>query len=361
MANQVAYGFTTLEDVFERRLTVDNAQVVQTAIQESVVEHTRALNAAISRFSPATEEHVRRFTLQAGGTLQPVTEEGEALPTKPGTYFDVAWPLQRGGDAWASTMESRELMTVGEANEMTMNSLLKDADWMMRHLLSAILDNTSWAYEDPRYQTLTIQPLVNGGVTLPIVGGGTEASNHYSAQSAAIADGTNPFPTMMAQLKKHQSLVNVGGPFVCYIPSNVVDDVKALTDFTPVRDEDIQYGSGSNQIRPVDLDAIKGPGQEVIGKCNEWWIVEWARLPNNYLFGHCLNAAPPLWHREQPAESLKGLILMNHNSGPNLQKVEVRRITGFGAVNRLNGIVKQVEKGDTTYVIPTGYATPLPI
>ena len=100
--------------------------------------------------------------LVAGGTLQPLDEWGNPLPVKDEGYYDVAFPIQRGGTAWGTNRESRAMMTVAEAQRFTLGALRRDADWMRRHFLAALFDNTTWTFQDDFKGAFTVQPLANG-------------------------------------------------------------------------------------------------------------------------------------------------------------------------------------------------------
>jgi hypothetical protein len=88
---------------------------------------------------------------------------------------------------------------------------------------------------------------------------------------------------------------------VVYIATSRKATTEALTNFVPVSDPDIQYGSGVDQITPGQFDdSIRGFGDEVLGKCDGCWIVEWTSLPAGYMIAHARGAL-----QQNPAARVK--------------------------------------------------------
>ena len=358
MANTLAYGFVGLEHLFAEKLENVNVDVVNTAIQQTTEEYNRQIAAMNGEIFAPTEQYKVRFSQPGSGTLQPLDEWGNPLPVREAGYYDVAFPIQGGGTNWGTNRVTRALMTVGDVNRYMLETLRRDADWMRRHAFAALLDNTTWSFDDPQHGTLTIQPLANGDSVTYVKKSGISATDtHHLAQAAAIADATNPFDDIYDDLMEHP--INMGGQVVCYIPTNVKAAVEGLTGFVEVKDPDIMYGNASDTLNGM-ID--RGLGDEVLGKVNHCWIVEAGALPNNYVVGTVRGGgAPPLWMREYPAASLKGLFRENHSPDGNLQENRFIRYAGFGAYNRVGAMVYFVSAGDTTYDIPTGYTNPLAV
>ena len=84
-------------------------------------------------------------------------------------------------------------------------------------------------------------------------------------------------------------------------------------------------------------------------------------MPDNYIVAVAVDADPVVAMREYPVASLQGLFRENHSPDGNHAETRFLRYAGFGAQNRIGAAVYQVEGGDTTYDIPTGYSTPLPV
>jgi hypothetical protein len=360
MANELAYGFVQLSHLGDERVTEVGVSVVMRAVEESLAEYNRMINALMGQFVQRTTDHKRRYKLAGGGTLQPLDENGIPQPVRPSGYYDVAWPIQGGGDAWATNRVSRALLTVDEANRFTLDSLKRDADWNRRHILAACFDNTTWTYEDDVFGDLTIQPLANGD-TVEYVrrGGATSTDDHYLAQASSIDDANNPFDDIYDELMEHPSN---SGPIVVYIPTNLKSSVTGLTDFTEIGDPDIDYGTGVNQIvGDPDMfdDTIRGFGDEVLGKVGKCWVVEWIALPDSYMLAHARGAGPVLAMREYDAPELRGFFPENHSPDGNIQEMRMIRYAGYGALNRVAAVVQRI--GNASYAIPSGYTNPLAV
>ncbi len=358
MANTLAYGFVGLEHLFGQRLETVNVQTINDAIQQSVDEHSRQVTAMTGDMFAFTTEYQVRFTQPGVGTLQPLDEWGIPLPVKSEGSYDVAFPIRGGGTAWGDNRVTRALMTVDEVNRMVLDALQRDSDWVKRHMLAAIFDNTTWTYDDPDKGNLTIQPLANGdAVTYLKRSGAAAVDTHHLAQAAAIADATNPFDDIYLDLIEHP--VNAGGQVVCYVPTANKAAVEGLAGFTEIGDPDITPGANT---ATVNGRMDRGWGDEVIGKVNKCWIVESGILPDNYIVANVRNGgAPPLWARQYDSPTLQGLIRENHSSNGNLMEERLIRYLGFGSYNRVGAMVYFVGAGDTTYDIPTGYAAPLAV
>ena len=116
MANQVAYGFVRLQDVFASRVTEIGVGEVAAAIDQSLTEHNRQLNALIDNFCVRTTQFKTRYRTPSSLRLQPLDEHGRALPVTTAGHYDVAWPIQMAGIAHGRTFLAREKMTVEEVD-----------------------------------------------------------------------------------------------------------------------------------------------------------------------------------------------------------------------------------------------------
>ena len=357
-----AYGFVGLEDLYARRVSQVGTARIYTAIQESLAEHTRVVNGLMSAFVERTTAAQEQYELPAGGTLQPLDADGNPLPVKPSGSYQVAFPIQGGGTAWGTNRVTSALMSVEEANRHTMDTQDKDANWLRRHIMGALLDNTTWIYADKigpngakGLGDISIQPLANNdSVLYTRKNGDVAADNHYLAQANAIDDSNNPFPTIYTELNEHPS--NAGGPIVVYVATSLVTSIEALTNFVEVKDPDIVPGNSSDTLGGI-ID--RGFGDEVIGKVDKCWIVEWSQLPSGYMIGHARGGGAVLKMREYPATELQGLFPESHDVDGNHMETRVIRYAGFGVSNRVGAVCYYVGSG--TYAIPSGYETPMPV
>lgn len=355
MANNVLpYGFTQWEELADELVTVIGERAVFDGVVVSAQEHTRMVNAMLASLVERTTDHKIENFLGGAGTLQPITESADPRVVREGGSYITALPIQDAATAWGTTRKSRALMTVKQAGRFVVNSMRKDADWVRRHTMAAVLDNTSWSFVDDNSKigTLTIEPLANGDVTFDIIGGTSEASQHYFADSNAIDDANNPYPTIYSQLKKHFG--NTGN-VIAFIPNGLVATTEALTDFIAVVDPDIAVGAMAETIR-ADTTPIRQFGDEVLGKVNRCWIVEWKQLPAGYIFAYDDGADKVIGMREEKAASLQGFYVEEGVSGGSLKSTNMLRHAGFGVQNRVGAVVYQI--GNGSYQIPASGSTP---
>ena len=363
--NTVPYGFIGLQNLYDTRAQQAGAQLILDAVNQSAAEYNRILNGMLSIFVQQTTVAQEEFALPGSGTLQPLDEWGNPLPTRVSGSYTVAYPIQGAGDAFGDNRVSRQLMTVGEIARMTTEIMRKDKDWMIRHLLGAIFDNTTWTFADKvgadgtrGLGNITIQPLANGDSVVYNRIGGTAAAtdDHYLGQADAIDDTHNPFPTIKAELTEHPGNT---GELVSYIATNLATSVTALTEFVEVGTTGIALGSGSDTIS-VDPASLLGFGREVLGKTKSGvWIVEAPILPSSYIVTVATGTDAPFRMREYPAPALQGLFTETFNEDGNRFITRMLRYCGFGCRNRVGAHVTYI--GNGTYAIPSGYSTPLPV
>ena len=333
--------------------------LIYDAIRESAAEHTRQINGLMASFVERTTGHKERFYLPGAGTLQPLDEWGNPLVVREAGYYDVAYPIQGGGTAWGDNRVTRALMTVEEANRQMIESQRRDADWLRRHILASVFDPTAWTFDDTEFGNLTIQPLAitSDGVTYGRVGGSASTDEHYLAQAGAIADDANPFDDIYDELMEHPS--NSGGPVVTYVPTNLTSTIEGLTAFNEVSDPDVIKGIASDRLDEGSIEAIRGFGDEVLGKVNKNWIVEWRALPDNYMLAHARGGGPVVKMREYGAPELQGFFPERFSPDGNLQETRMIRYAGFGVANRIAAVAYRI--GNGSYAVPTGYDTPLSV
>jgi hypothetical protein len=242
-------------------------------------------------------------------------------------------------------------MTVDEANRNTVAAQQADADWMRRHIMAALFNDSEWTYTDPRWGALTVKPLANGdAVTYVRKGGVTATDTHYLAQAAAISNAANPFETIYDELMEHPS--NGDGDVVVYVATSLKASIKSLTAFVEVDDADVQKGANSDSlvapIRP-------GFGDTVLGKVDRCWIVEWKALPADYMFAHAVDGGPVLTMREHAEGELQGFYPERFDADGNTMGTRMLRMCGFGVHNRVGALCYYV--GGAAWVDPTEFAT----
>jgi hypothetical protein len=363
--NVVTAGFQELKDLAAQRIITINVQTLQTAIQTSLAVYTSQVAAILSGIVQETVDYKLRFQLPSGRTLQPLDAGGNPLPAIPTGVYDVALPIQMGGDAWGNDRISRAKSTVLDVDRNVMEQMRADADWLLRHFLAAVFTNVTWPYTDPLYGALTIQPLANADtVTYVLSSGVPSTDNHFFFQAAAIADATDPYATLYQALAHHPSNT---GPFIAYISSSLVATTLALAAFAEVRDPDVIYSItnpvlGTGVVNPNDNQynggSMLGFGDRVLGKVDNMWIVEWSRLPAGYILGHASGVTDVVGMRQEPEAELQGLFPEFVTRDGNLYEYRAIRRAGFGVMNRIGAAMMLVGAG--AYAIPSGYTAPLP-
>lgn len=350
------FGFVGYEDIADERVVDGNIEYINLAVARSLEEHNRQVTAGLAELAERTTDYTIRYKLGSGGTLQPMDEWGNPMPVKDEGFYDVAFPIQGGATAWGDNRVSRALMTVAEAQRQTMGMLRRDADWLRRHFLAALFDNTTWTFNDEEKGALTVQPLANGDTVTYVRNNGTWAvDTHYLTQAGAIADATNPFPTIRTELSEHPEN---GGPYVAYVPSALTGAVMGLANFVDVSDPNVNPGIMAPSLTNIPG---RGFGDAVLGYVDGVWIVEWSFLPATHVIAIARGAeAKPLKMREYNSPALQGFFQENHSPDGNLQLRKFFRYAGFGAYNRVGALVFEPSNAGA-YNIPAGYTTPVAV
>lgn len=355
MANQVLYGFINLQNVFSQRIDQVGVRVIADAIQATVDEHNRQMDALLGLFVRRTTDFKTRFKSPALARLQPLDEQGRAVPIRAAGYYDVSFPLQKAGAAWGTTYEARVKMTVEDANNVTATMLMADSRWVRDHILAALFARAGWTYTDDEHGALTIKGLASGDTDSYLVMAGSDAGatdDHYSAQAAAIADATNPFPTLYTELKTHPEN---SGEVVALIPTNQRTAVEGLATFRPIQDPNVRAADTATVLTGRLAQAVPGT---VIGYADKVWIAEWPSLPDNYIIATTTGGERALAMREQPEPELQGFKQVATRDDHPFYEKQWQRIAGFGGWNRVNAAIRRI--GDAAWAVPTNYDSPMP-
>lgn len=357
MANQVLYGFYSLRDRLADNVQTVGIEVVNRAIDDTLTEHNRQIDALLALFAERTTAAKRRYRTPAAGRLQPVDSQGRAVPIRGGASFDVAFPMQRGAVAWGQDYEASLKMTVQQANNTLASLLMADRNWVADHALGAIFTNASWSYDDADDDigSLTIKGMANSDTDTYMFANSVSLAtdSHYNAQAAAIANATDPFPALYTELTEHPENM---GEVVALIPTNQVDAVRALSGFFPVTDPNIQLGLSSSRL--VGDLGIQVPGKVFGYHSSKVWLAEWKRLPNDYIVGAMTDGPRALGMREEPIAQLQGFNRVAEAQDFPFYRSDYLRKAGFGANNRIGACVVRI--GNASYAIPTGYSSPMP-
>lgn len=349
----VLYGLLQQADLASERLTTVGTDLVMDAVNQSLAEHNRQLDALMSLFVTRRTDFKTRFQIANAWRLQPLDENGRALPVKPSGYYDVSWPIQMAGTAWGFNWVTREKITVGEVARITAGHMEADVRWMRDHVLAALFykNGTSpWTFSDPLNGTLSIYGLANGDTTVYSIAAGATAAatdDHLLFDATVAAD---TFTTIYDELMEHPEN---GGEVIAFIPTNLKATVEALATFYPIEDPDLRIGTGNTVLAGRLGTAVPGT---VLGKIEKVWVVEWKHLPNDYILGLATEGERALAMREDEEQALRGFKLRGERDDHPWYEQQFARRAGFGAWNRVNAIVV---KAAASYTVPTGYDSPL--
>lgn len=356
MAVELLNGFYNLKDVVNQRVTGDLIPVVTDAIDQSLSEHARVTDIMTEMFVKKTTEHKIRYKSPVAAKLQPLDEHGRARKIKGAGSYDLAFPMREAGAALGETRIALVKMTVQEVNDRIATLLDADKRWLRDMILAALFDNAGYTFSDDEYGDLAVKGLANQDGTLYLVKAGAETGSeaqHYRAITA-LNNSTSPFNTIYRDLTSRPENFG-GGEVISLIPTNLEDDVMALTNFIDFDDPDIQRGSASDIL--VGRLGVSVPG-EVIGKVDRNWIVRWDALPDDYIVSTITSGERALAMREHPEAELQGFKRVANRDDDPYYESQYVRYAGFGAWNRVGSIITRVDAGGT-YAVPTGFAQPM--
>lgn len=354
MANAVTYGFQSLENVFDQRVTEIDVRVVESAITQTIAEHNRVMNSLLGLFVRQTTEFKIVYNTLGSARLQPLDADGRALPVRGAASYSRSFPIFRGGHAWGASYEARLRMTVQELNNELERALMADRNFLRDHLLAALFTNVNYTFSDEQHGSLTIQPLANSdSETYWTVGGGSAAAaaEHFLAQAAGIADGSNPYPTIHSLLTSYQDNT---GTVIALIPTNLRSDTENLATFHPAPDPRIRLGSATDQM--VNPPTVATPGT-YIGYVEGVDVYEWKQLPSSYIVALTEGGEPPIAMREDDILQLRGFQMVAEREDFPWWQRQFRRKAGMGTWNRTGAVIYRI--GNASYAIPSNYTAPI--
>lgn len=305
-----------------------------------------------------TTNHTERYKLPGGGYLQARDPQSSVGNVKAYGGYDVAYPLYDFGAAVGGNDVAMAYMTVGDLERHVSTVAIQNVNTVRLQMLRRIFKNTTDTFVDEINGSLTIQPLANNdSVTYaPVLGSSTEATETHYLESGyaatAISDTNNPYTVIRAELEEHFGASTGGNNIVAFIHPDEVPETEDLSDFDPVEDNFIRSSMTVNV--PINLPNVPG---RIIGRTNGVWVVEWRYLPTGYAIGIDLEAPAPLKMRIDPADTGlgRGLQLVATQQIYPFQNAFYRNRFGFGAGNRLNGVVMEFGTGGS-YSIPSGFS-----
>jgi hypothetical protein len=353
MANILGYGFRDLRDQADSQITEQLIPVINTAITETVAFHNEEMDRVLSMFVKKTTDHALRYKTPADAKLQPLDEHGRARKIRVGAQYDVGFPLQAAGLAEGATDTTRKLETVQDVSDITVTMTMADKNWMLDHVLGTLFAVADWTFTDERFGALVVKPLANGdAITYLGRNGSSATADHNTGQAAAIADLTNPFPGIYSRLTRP---MGSNGRVISFVASNLVASVQGLSSFFEPPDPNIRAAVTTEEL--IGTLPAGTPG-EVLGYANRVWIVDWARLPDNYIVSIIEGGERPVAMREYEVASLRGFRRAGERNDYPYFETQFKRDAGFGIWNRVGADVVRI--GNASYAVPTGYEVPMP-
>ena len=362
MANTQEYGLFQLLDLSQLNpnqlaSTVDSGLLIS-AMEMDRAMHNQSIEALSRLFCVTTSDY--QLEVQQSGTSrnQPLDENGRAIPIKAPPPYTVAFPLQASGTAWGANHVTRVQMTARDLARTLAQMYRGDYIWVEDHILAHLFANASYTHRDPTGKgNLTIRGLANGDA-VTYYNQTTQAlatDSHYLFQAAGIADATNPYPTIAAELKEHPGN---GGEVVAFISTSLKATTQALTEFRSAQlDSDIQLASTVTRL-VGSLNVTLPMGATVLGKTDSGvWVVEWPRLPAGYIVAIMTGGPRPLARRVFPEAQLQGFKPFGERPDFPYWEEQWQRWEGYGALNRVGAVAMLIGAG--AYAVPTNYGTPM--
>lgn len=355
------FGVLNINDSDRVYLSTLGQGVVYDAVNEILTRHNAELNAALGVFvDETTEDHKRRYKLPGGGRMQRLGNQSTAAAVKATGSWDVAYPLEEFAASWGSDRVDYAYMTVQDLDRHLKTITAQNINTVRFELLKALLNSAQDTFIDPLWGSLSIEPLANGDSVVfpPVLGSESEAAeNHYLESgyaAASISDSNDPVVTAVDELEEHFGAATGGSNIVIFCNNAQRAKLGGLTDFDPVVDRFIN--PGTQTAVPDGLPA--GVPGRILGRHNAGaWLVEWRWIPANYLVGIHMDAPAPLVKRRDPGYTNlpDGLTLVKESDMYPFTQSHYSNRFGFGAGNRLNGVVIELGTGGT-YTVPTAYA-----
>lgn len=356
------YGILGISDNERVFVNAIGQSVVYDATQQILGDHNADLDRAKGIFvERQTTDHKIRYKLSGGGRMQERDRYGRPAAVKATGEWDVAFPIKDFADQLGNDDISLAYMTMQDYDLNIDTITRRNLNTVRFEILKRLFNNTQTTVVDPIYGSLAIEPLANGDTVVypPVIGSESEATeDHYLEAgylATAISDTNNPYNTISDDLTHHFGKDQGGSPIAVFINSAQVALTRALGDFVKLPDN--WERPGNDTAVPTGLPATL-PGR-VIGRLtySGVWVVEWSWIPATYMLGLHLDAPKPLVERvdESGTGIARGLALVVEDEKWPLQASVWRHRFGFGAGNRLNGVVMEVANGGT-YTIPTAYA-----
>lgn len=308
-----------------------------------------------------------------GGRMQKMAKQGSVEATRAGQRWFCGYPLFAFGNKQIYEVPWLDRATFRDLAVSILNATLQDVETTIVEMENAILNNVNSTFDDSQWPGMnaqnvgaapapvTVARLANAdGSVGSVYANGMETPlaslNHYLTSGASsIAVG--------AFTMARSALRNVGNDkdvvyVVSHATADTVQDTFSSTDFVePVEVRDANFIDPVGKYAVGSTYGIADPGIRTRGRVKFGELVEWPHWPDNYIFAYDRTKAPPLRRRISDLAKYQGLQLAGDDDLPDVQthplaRKQWRRIQGFAARNRVNGVVVQITTSGS-YTAPT--------
>lgn len=350
----VLMGYLNNADLYDRRVSDMPVAETDEAIRLTLAEQNRVVNLMLDFFSSPTTNAQERFKTPTNARAQPLDENGRALPVKGIAQYTVGYPLHQFGHAWGANYTARQRMTVQELGQELITAQMAYINWVSDHILAALFyenSTTPWTWPDELHGDISVYGLANGDSVIYQRRNGIAMATDDHIQGYAAVNTAN-LTTIANDLREHPENT---GAVVVFVPTASRATVEGLTEFVPVSDPNLNYGSVTTTLNNLGATV---PG-EIFGYVEGAgvYVSEWPRVPDNYLIAKMTGGATPLRRRIDPIPALQGWRLVAERNDHPWYEQQFQGLLGFGAYNRVGAVAARTN--NTTYAIPTGYSSPM--
>lgn len=347
------------------------------SIQTFVQRENEFLNQIMSILCDKGTDVQTGFLDGVGGRLQKISKRGGSEVTRHGQRWWTGYPIAAWGEEQAYEIPWLKRATFVELAANILGAVLSDINTVIVEMLRALLRNDSYNHDDTQWPGRNAVNLtgVNGGGALiavkPLANADGSVGSVYNFGKEILLANLNHYlvsgganPTIGAFNTIKTALRNVGNDTdIVYVTSRTTADY-------------IQANFGSDFILPVEA-LNRFSAQDLFGKyatqgygmfettirtrgrlSNFGELVEWPHFPDGYCFAYDRTKEPPLRMRESDLADEQGFGMAPQDphipdvQGNPLAGKRWRRIMGFGARNRCNGVVMQFTTNGS-YTTPT--------
>lgn len=353
------YGTTLSRDLDINRPATDTPRdLLIEATRLTMAEHNAEVDAVLNLLTAPTTEREVSIREESAYELQPLDELGEPEPVKAAGEIALGWPIDDFGIRFDLSFKAKEQISVQEYSDKIASMQGADANTLSRKMWAAFFSNVSRTHKEDGKAVQTIKFLANGDAdAYGDSAGGLSTANHYTAQAAPIDDVNNPYTAIEANLSSRRANA---GPFVAFVPTNLVAATRLLDGFAPVASGAVVQANPTTVLTTtLAQQGVSLPATMLeFGAIGNLHLVQYSRLPAGYIAYASLGnpRVRPLRRREYVTPSLRGFIPVGETNEFPFFKNRFLRYIGFGAWNRVGGGAHLV--GNAAYSVPAGYGNP---